>query len=128
MKLALASLLIVLNFVFVVAATAEPSAKQNRPNSLGVEQVYDNPNIYLFGIIVDGALIDGHSYTNLRFQPYNTMSLYNETVLFCGDLSEDINNKKGPLIVTYKRVAHRMFKGVPCHEFVSAFEVPGDNK
>ncbi len=132
MNKTLLSLLLVLNFVFGIAAIAEPSHKENRKNSLGVEQYYSNPNIYLFGIIACvgdancSILKDdkGRKYTNLKFWPYNTMSLYEEPVLFCGDVSEEFNGKRGAIVITYRRQATLNYKGIGCHDLEGVFEVP----
>jgi hypothetical protein len=108
------------------------TTKANRPNSLGLEQVYTNNNAYLFGIPVDGTMIDGDHYTNIRFQPYNTMDLYTETVLFCGDVRSAFGNAytgepyKGPMVITYDKIAHHMYQGIGCHDMVSVFEVHDD--
>ncbi len=115
---------VALLFALAVArAFAEPT---NRPNSLGVTQFYTNPNMYMFGVIVDGRVMDGA--TLIRFQPFETMSLYTEPILFCGDVSEQFANKRGPMVVTYSRVAHRLYRGVACHEIGSIFEVHNDQE
>lgn len=113
------------------AANATPS-KQNRPNSLGIEQLYENPNIYLFAVPACGSqdncsiLKDekGRKYTNLKFQPYNTMSLFEEPVLFCGDVSDQFAGKRGAMVVTYRRQATLNYRGIGCHDLDSVFEVP----
>jgi len=133
MRNTLISLLLVLNFIFAIAAIAEPSpSKSNRPNSLGVDQIYSNPNIYLFAALSCGMsdncgfLKDdkGRVYTNLKFQPYNTMELYEEPVLFCGNVASYFNGKQGALVITYRRQATLNYKGIGCHELDSVFEVP----
>ena len=132
MKHYLISLLLVLNLVFAVAALSEPSSKDNRKNSLGVEQFYTNPNVYLFGIIACGSndncsiLRDDkdRKYTNLKFQPFATMAMYEEAVLFCGDVSEEFNNKRGALVITYRRQATLNYRGIGCHDLEGVFEVP----
>ncbi len=99
----------------------------NRPNSLGIEQYYTNPNEYLFAVPIDGTLLHNEKdqrFTSIRFQPFNTMSLYDETVLFCGDVLGDFTSKKGPLVITYDRIAHKALKGIGCHELDAVFEVP----
>ena len=130
-----ASVGLVLAVVFAIAIIvlsftgfAHGSTTRPRPNSLGVDQVYTNTNEYLFGVPIDGKVIsDGDSrYTNIRFQPYNTMSLYDESVLFCGDVAESFQGKSGPMVVTYDRVGHHMFRGLACHDLVSVFEVHDD--
>lgn len=99
---------------------------KNRPNSLGVTEIYTNPNVYLFASIAEGSLLGkaDDRYTNIRFQPYNTMSLYNETVLFCGNQAEQFSGKTGALLVTYERRSHHLFQGVACHNLESVFVVP----
>src|SRR5208282_4343833 len=106
-------------------------AVPNRRNSLGIGEYYTNPNIYMFGVMACGggacAVMQdekGRKYTNLNFQPYNTMSLYQEVVLFCGDVSGDFGGKSGALVVTYGRVAHGSLRGIGCHELDSVFVVP----
>lgn len=112
--------------VMLAGQLSHCSATKNRPNSLGVTEIYTNPNVYLFASIAEGSLLGkaDDRYTNIRFQPYNTMSLYNETVLFCGNQAEQFNGKTGALLVTYERRAHRLFQGVACHNLESVFVVP----
>lgn len=115
---------VVLGMALAVACVfAHGSTTKLRPNSLGVEQTYTNPNVYLFAVPIDGQVIEEH-FTSIRFQPYGTMELYDESVLFCGDVTAVFSSKSGPMVVTYERVAHHMFRGVACHDIVGAvFEV-----
>jgi hypothetical protein len=113
--------------VFVIVMNTKPGCSEvtkNRPNSLGADQIYENHNAYLFAVPIAGSVMDGA--TSIRFQPYNTMSLYEESVLFCGDVTEKFENKEGPMVITYDRVAHRKFRGIACHDLVSVFEVHDD--
>lgn len=99
---------------------AEPAMP--RPNSLGVEQTYTNTNTYLLAVPLEANFLQG-KYVSIRFAPYNTTALYDETVLFCGtDLSE-FEGKNGVVVVTYETRAHVMYKGIGCHRLVSVFEV-----
>jgi hypothetical protein len=90
----------------------------------------ENPNVYLYGTIIEGTIIserqdglgDGviMQGTNLRFQPAHTFLLYSEAVMFCNDLSDTFNEMgKVLLVVTYRKHARRLVDGVPCHDFVS---------
>ncbi len=117
--------------IFAACAFAVPS--KNRPNSLGLSEFYTNPNMYLFGSIAcNGGELNcsilkddkGRKYTNLKFQPYATMAMYEEAVLFCGDVSEEFNGKRGALVVTYRRQATLNYRGIGCHDLDSVFEVP----
>ena len=88
--------------------------------------MYSNQNIYLFAKPVAGVVFEDvkhHLFTSIRFQPYHTAALYDENVLFCGDVSKEFNGKNGPVIVTYDRVAHQSTKGIGCHDLWSVFEV-----
>ena len=134
MKHYLISLLFVLNLVFAVAVTAFAVPTKNRPNTLGIAEFYQNPNIYLFGTLAcrgenDCSLLRDAKervYTNLKFQPFDTPSLYEEPVLFCGDVSASFNGKSGPLVVTYRRQATLNYRGIGCHDLDSVFEVHAD--
>jgi len=123
--------LVALGVVLLSQAVHASTSTPNRPNSLGLDEVYTNPNVYLFAVIAcqgDGdcsILTDekGRKYTNLKFQPYNTMELYAEPVLFCDNVAEFFNGKSGPLVITYRRQATLKYRGLGCHELDSVFEV-----
>lgn len=123
----LAVLLTVLALAFSAhCATGAP----RHDNSLGVVQYVDNPNTYLFGVIVNlsenpnRVITDRRRFaTILTFQPYNTFNLFTESVMFCGNLAPAFAPVRGPIVVTYKTVAHQMVNGVACHEFVDVFTV-----
>lgn len=116
----------ILLIVMALETLSHGAIAKNRPNSLGVNEVYTNPNVYLFASIAEGNLLRSETdhYTNIRFQPYNTMSLYTETVLFCGNQAEQFSGKTGALLITYQRRSHRLFQGIACHDLESVFEVP----
>ena len=121
--------LLFLGFVAVFIATGRAATTvKNRKNSIGIDEVYTNPNRYLFATVIAGSIIRGKSdadlYTVVRVQPYNTMSLYDETVMFCGNMAEEFRGKRGPLVITYETRSHKMFQGIACHELYSVFMVP----
>lgn len=111
-------------FVLAFGTLFAHGSTHSRPNSVGVDQFYENTNSYLFALPIGGAVMDGA--TSIRFQPYNTMELYEESVLFCGDVSPQFKGKTGPIVVTFDRVAHRLFRGVACHDLVSVFQIHDD--
>jgi hypothetical protein len=103
---------------FLHCSTTKP-----RPNTLGVIQEYTNPNTYLIAEPVEVDFLRDEKeriYTNVRFQPLNTAAYFDESVLFCG-VVEDF--KHLPMAIIYTTRAGRMYKGIACHEFVSAYEV-----
>ena len=119
---------VILGFLgfFAICAVAGATTTPNRPNGLGLPQTYSNPNAYILGLPVDGKIIgDGdQTYTNVRLQPYNTAVLYDESILFCGDVSGEFNGKTGDVVITFGRTAHQMYHGVACYHLVSVFAVP----
>ncbi len=105
----------------VTRAFAVPT--KARPNSLGVSEIYQNPNTYLIAEPIEVTFMRDEKeriYTNVRFQPLNTAAYYDESILFCGAV-EDL--KRVPLAVIYLTRAGRMYRGIACHEFIAAYEV-----
>ena len=105
--------------------TAEGHCAVGRVNSLGVEIMADNPNVYIFGSIVDGTVLgNGHKQaTNIRFNPARTPMLYSENVLFCGNQAEKFSNQPGPVIVIYRRAAPALYEGIACHQLIAVVPV-----
>ncbi len=126
MKKVVASLIaFALTFLILAAvliATGHTSPTKARPNTLGVSEVYTNPYTYLVALPMDGQVLEG-KYTNIRFAPYAAADFYDVSILFCGNIVERFDGKKGILAVTYRTQASRTYKGIACHDFVSAFEV-----
>jgi len=112
-------------FVFgLLVARAFGEPVPNRPNSLGVTDVYVNPNTYTLALPLAASVMDGA--TSVRFQPFATAALYDETVLFCGDdVPEQFAGTRGPVVIIYETRAHKMFHGVACHTLKAVFEVKG---
>ena len=124
LKLVAGIIALALVFLFVAAlliVTGSASTAKVRSNSLGAPQFFDNPYTYLFGLPIEGKYVDGN--LNLRVQPYATAELFDESVLFCGDVAVAFEGRKGPLVITYRTQAGRMVQGIGCHELVSVFEV-----
>jgi hypothetical protein len=110
-------------FILISTGLSHGETTRPRPNSLGVVQEMSNPNTYLFANALDTTYMrdsEERVYSNIRFQPYGTPSMFDESVLFCGGIELPANT---PMIFVYKSRASRMYRGIGCHEFVSAFEV-----
>jgi hypothetical protein len=118
--------LIVFLFVLSMLTFGHCTTTNNRPNSLGVSEVYQNPYAYLLAEPIEVTLLDGSKYTNVRFWPYATPALYEETVLFCGDQSDYFSRE--PIILTYEKQAHSMYQGIACHKLVGAISITGLDK
>lgn len=107
-----------------LAHGAVPGKKHQ--NSLGADIPYSNPYVYLMGSIADGAILQdeqGREFTNVRFHPYRTFALYDESVLFCGNVAAMFKGKDGAIVVTYRRTASRSLQGVGCHNLESVDKV-----
>ena len=116
--------LIFLVIAAVLIGTGHASTTKARPNSLGVDQVYENNNGYLLALPVEATRVGDD--VNIRYQPYNTPALYDESLLFCGDVSAYFHNsdgspKRGVLVIVYDKVGHHMYSGMACHEIVNVF-------
>jgi hypothetical protein len=123
LKFAAGALTIVVIVMVTLAISAHCTVSQ-RENSFGAIIVDSNPNSYMYGAIVSGSIIgddEDHAFTNLRFNPAHTPMLYDETILLCGDQSDKLYS--GPIVLTYKSVSHRMYKGIACHDLVSVDQV-----
>lgn len=127
MKKTIAIVLSVAIMLWVIAALliaiGHSSTTGNRPNSLGISETMQNPYTYLLALPINGQILDGQ-YTNIRFQPYGAPALYDESLLFCGDVTDQFDGKHGPVVVTYRKQATRLYKGVACRDLLSVFEVP----
>ena len=106
-------------FLALAAVAHCETTKPRHDNAFGAIIAYENPYIYNFGAIIDGALIDHGRATSIRFQPYGTFELYNENILFCGNQARPLRTATGPIVLTYKRVAHETVDGIGCHELES---------
>ena len=113
------SLIAMLCFCMIALGHAETT--KARPNSLGVPEEMHNSYTYLLGLPIDGQILDGKD-TNIRFWPYGTPALFDQTILFCG-ITDAFNGKTGPVVVTYRTQASRVYQGVPCHDLKSVFEI-----
>jgi hypothetical protein len=93
-----------------------------RPNSLeAINQIY-NPYTYLLALPIDGQILN-ERYTNIRFAPYAAPDLYDQSILFCGDVTPMFNGKTGVVAITYRIQSSKMYQGISCHELLSVFQV-----
>lgn len=106
----------------IMFCVGHTSTTGNRPNSIGADKIYVNPYSYHLALPIDGQVLEG-KYTNIRFWPYGTPDLYDESVLFCGDVESEFNGRKGVLVITFRTQASHLYRGVPCHELINVFEV-----
>jgi len=77
---------------------------------------------YLVASPIEGQVF-GDGYTNIRFRPYKAPMLFDESILFCGDVSDKFKGKFGLLAITYDSVGHQKYRGIACHDLLSVSEV-----
>jgi hypothetical protein len=120
-----ALILFAVTVVLILASSmAHCTTSAPRPNSLGLDQVYTNPNTYLLAVPLEAVALEDGKYVTIRFAPYNTYALYDESILFCGvDSVRKFEGKSGVVVVIYETRAHTMYRGLGCHELVNVFEV-----
>ena len=120
-----AALVLAILFGLLAVTAAEGHCAVGRANSLGVEIMADNPNVYMFGSIVDGTVLGNvhKQATNIRFNPSHTPMLYSENILFCGNQAEKFSDQPGPVIVIYRRAAPALYEGIACHQLVAVVPV-----
>jgi len=119
-KTTLLGMLAVLEALMLLSILSHASGTvPNRRNSLGISEVYNNSNTYLLALPIAGQEVEG-GY-NIRFWPYNTPSLYDETVFFC-DIGDKFDGKTGPLVIVYETRAHQAHSGIGCHELRAVFQ------
>ena len=109
----------------VVALVFEAYGTPSRPKAgeRVVDETYQNPQTYLLALPVDGKILDGR-FTNIRFQPYGTALLYDQSILFCGDVADEFVTS-GVIVVAYKTQASGRYQGIGCHELTGVFELKG---
>ena len=124
-KVVAALMALALTFLVIVAvliATGHASTTQPRPNTLGASNQMYNPFSYLVALPIDGQILEG-KYTNIRFAPYAAPDLFDQSILFCGDVTGMFDGKKGVVAITYRTQASRAYRGVGCHELLSIFQI-----
>ena len=119
--------IVVILLLIAFPAHCDTATPPQHDNGLGVVIPYENPYIYNFGGIVEGSVVEDAATrkeaTSIRFQPFGTFELYTEHLLFCGDRASAFNGMSGPIVLTYRRVAHEMVGGQACHELESVHRV-----
>ena len=124
--LGLIALFLVLICVSLAHASTYDTTSKHK-NATGAVVLYSNPNIYLQGRVISGALIESgdKKYLNIRFQPSHTFELYTEEVLFCDaqNVLDKFVGKSNPLVLTYERIAHESVQNIGCHNLIGVSEI-----
>jgi hypothetical protein len=124
--------LIALFLVLICVSLAHADTTSKHKNVTGAVISYSNPNIYLQGRVISGALIESgdKKYLNIRFQPSHTFELYTEDVLFCDaqNVLDKFVGKENPVVLIYERVAHESVQSIGCHNLLGVSEVKSENE
>ena len=100
-------------------------------NSLGVVISDVDPNTAIVGSILEGTINtdkDGRMGISVRIHPKASYTLFDESLMFCGDESDRLSDENGNILngnyaFTYHRAASRLILGVPCHALVSVDKI-----
>lgn len=125
-KVLAAFLALALTFLVLVAvliATGHASTRNKPKDPLETLDIPVNPYAYRLALPIDGQILEG-KYTNIRFWPYGAPELFDETILFCGDVTPLFNGKRGPVVIAFRAQGSRLYRGMACHEILNVFEVP----
>ena len=107
----------VITAVLLLANAAHCSTTKPQTNSLGVLQYNDNPFMYeAVQTIAEVTEVDGNM--NLRVKPVGTYMLYDDIIPLCGMPIDKFSGVTEPFLMTYERRAHRMVRGVACHDLL----------
>jgi hypothetical protein len=96
-------------------------------NSLGAVISDIDPNVSLVASLLGGEVHedrDGREGFNLRLHPLYMYGLFDESVMFCGDVRSMLEGKKAAFqVYTYRRAASRLIDGIPCHALVGVDDI-----
>ena len=112
---------IVLFLILALMATclmplAHGATTHPRPNSLGLSQTYQNPYVYMLGTIEHADVLS--NATVVDFKPFGASLLDIESILFCGDLSRELEEGDNTTlyVFTYRQQTTQMYHGIGCHD------------
>jgi hypothetical protein len=129
--LGLIALFLVLICVSLAHASYADTTSRHK-NSIGAVIYQDNPNFYLAGNVISGAVIESgdKKYLNIRVQPSHTFTLFTEDVLFCDaqNVLDKFVGKENPVVLIYERIAHESVQSIGCHNLLGVSEVKSENE
>lgn len=106
------------------------AATTSKTNAFGAVTITSDPNVTLVASLLGGEVHrdgDGRLGYNLRLHPKYTFGLFDESVMFCGDVRGMLENKSTTFLAyTYRRSASRLIDSVPCHQLIGIDEVPNE--
>ena len=108
-----------------LCASGDVVARSRQSAALAGADDDQNPYAYLYGSVAKGDVIrdqKGQYATSVMFQPRYASQLFTKSVLFCGNRVDAFHGADA-IVVTYRRIPHRMVKGVPCFDLVSVDRV-----
>lgn len=110
--------------------TGHAATTSSKKNSLGAVTITSDPNVTLVASLLGGEVHrddDGRLGYNLRLHPKYTYGLFDESVMFCGDVRGMLENKSTTFLAyTYRKAASRLIDSVPCHQLIGIDEVPNE--
>lgn len=122
----LAILFLCLCGLFIATGHAATTSSK-KSNAFGAQTITVDPNVTLVASLLGGEVHrdgDGRLGYNLRLHPKYTFGLFDESVMFCGDVRGMLENKSTTFLAyTYRKAASRLIDSVPCHQLIGIDEV-----
>ncbi len=110
--------------------TGHAATTSSKKNAFGAVTITSDPNVTLVASLLGGEVhrdSDGRLGYNLRLHPKYTYGLFDESVMFCGDVRGMLENKGTTFLAyTYRKAASRLIDSVPCHQLIGIDEVPNE--
>lgn len=123
----LAILFMCLCGLFIATGHATTTTSAKKSNVFGAQTLVVDPNVTLVASLLSGEVhedTDGRQGFNLRLHPKYTYGLFDESIMFCGDIRPMMENKFTRFqAYTYRRAASRLIDGIACHALVGVDDV-----
>ena len=99
---------------------AHGATTSKKSNAFGAVTPTIDPNVSMVAAILSVEQHrdrDGRVGLNFRLHPLYSYSLFDESLMFCGDVVPMFEGKVATFqAFTYRRAASRLIDGIPCHE------------
>lgn len=123
----IALILFLLSVLMFFANFAHAATTGKKSNAFGAITPTIDPNVTVVAAVLDGNPhrdADGRLGINLRLHPKYTYGLFDEDIMFCGNVVGMFDEKTAKYqALTYRRQASRLIDGVPCHQLIAVDDV-----
>lgn len=114
----------------LLIGTGHAATTSSRHNAFGAATISVDPNVTLVASLLGGEVhrdSDGREGFNLRLHPKYTYGLFDESIMFCGDVRGLLDDHTSTFqAYTYRRAASRLIDGIPCHALMGVDDVKNE--